>query len=109
MTLTVISVRFNSNKGMIMKGRTGLSTAYLKWLIDWRTASSNSIGPGISKVGCSGWLDILDFSELWELELNRRGCGVGGSILDARSVENGVLIGSGGRGSRCLDMRESRA
>lgn len=36
-------------------------TAHLKWLVEPRTASSNSIGPGISRVGCSAWLDIFCF------------------------------------------------
>ncbi len=31
--------------------------------MDWRTASSNSMGPGMSSVGCSGWVDMVD--EVW--------------------------------------------
>jgi hypothetical protein len=48
--------------------------SYLKWLIDWRTASSNSIGPGMSKVGC----DILTVSfESVELVFNLLTCWFG--------------------------------
>lgn len=32
---------------------------YLKWLIDWRTASSNSMGPGMSSAGCAACVDIV--------------------------------------------------
>ena len=27
--------------------------------MDWRTASSNSMGPGMSRVECGAWEDIL--------------------------------------------------
>lgn len=37
-----------------MEGETDL-----KWLMDWRTASSNSIGPGMRRVGCSGCDDMV--------------------------------------------------
>jgi hypothetical protein len=36
------------------------SMKYLKWLIDWSTASSNSIGPGMSRVARS-WAAMLTF------------------------------------------------
>jgi hypothetical protein len=32
---------------------------YLKWLIDCRTASSNSMGPGMRRAGCAGCDDMV--------------------------------------------------
>lgn len=29
-----------------------------KWLMACRTASSNSMGPGMSRAGCGAWLDM---------------------------------------------------
>lgn len=63
--------------------RAARSNTHLKWLMDWRTASSNSMGPGISKVGCSGWVDILDDEE----ELSRLVCAGGESMTKDRSKE----------------------
>ena len=42
-----------------VKQKKGKRETNLKWLMDCRTASSNSMGPGMSKAGCSGWDDIL--------------------------------------------------
>lgn len=57
---------------------------YLKWLIDCRTASSNSIGPGMSNAGCSGCVDIFGAVEL-ELDL-LVGCGKVEPATESRSV-----------------------
>lgn len=54
-------------------------------------------------------MDILSFSADCELELNRRTRAVVGSSWDNLSMEYGVLIGSDGRGSKCLEIRESLA
>jgi hypothetical protein len=86
-----------------LEGNARWVTANLKWLIDWRTASSNSIGPGISKVGWSGWADILGAGEV----LNRLVCATGSSRFRDRSMEYGVLSGSGGLKSRCLEIKDS--
>jgi hypothetical protein len=50
---------------------------------------------------------MLDFSEALELELNRLVWIVGDSGLDNRSIENGVLMGNAGRGSKCLEITDS--
>ena len=74
--------------------------ANLKCDIDSRTASSNSIGPGISSVGCSAWLAILTpCSPSFDFGNSRcRGAyGISSASLACLSVENGVLIGIEGR------------
>ena len=48
----------------------------LKWLMDWRTASSNSMGPGIRSVLWAGCDDIL-----------RAGGGVCRSLADTSLTE----------------------
>lgn len=49
---------------------------YLKWLIDWRTSSSNSIGPGMRSAGCSGCLDMSTMGDPGSQSENK-------TILDA--------------------------
>ena len=72
------------------------------------------MGPGISSVGCSGWLDIFAdrcFSSF--------GGGLGGDLVtgiysissdfsEFLSVENGVLMIKEGLCSRCLEMTLNR-
>lgn len=70
---------------------------YLKWLIDWRTASSNSIGPGMSRAGWSGWFDIF-----FVVVLSLLVC-----CCAERSAEKGVLSGGSGCPGRCLEINES--
>ena len=79
-----------------------------------RTASSSSIGPGMSTVGCASCFDILCFDSMAR---SRGGCGgsrCGGmcgtsSLSDAsRSVEKGVLSGMVGRWSRCREISDKR-
>lgn len=91
---------------------------YLKWLIDCRTASSNSMGPGIINAGCCGWLDIF---------LGTSGSSLASSFFSVsnsffflirlpcsssrcadRSVEKGVLSSRDGLGSKCLANCERR-
>jgi hypothetical protein len=76
---------------------------HLKWLMDWRTASSSSIGPGMSRVGCSAWEDMFGDGVV----LNRLAAGAGEAMLRVRSIEKGVLSGRGGLRSRCLEIKES--
>jgi hypothetical protein len=61
----------------------------------------------MSNAGWFGWFDILDFSEALELELKRLVWIVGDSGLDSRSIEDGVLMGNAGRGSKCLEITDS--
>jgi len=49
----------------------------------------------------------LDFSEALELVLKRLAGIAGDSGLDDRSIENGVLMGTGGRGSKCLEITDN--
>lgn len=71
--------------------------------MEWRTASSNSIGPGMSNVGCSGWFDILGVGE----ELKGLIWVAGNEMPRDLSTEYEVLGGSGGLRSRCLEIKES--
>lgn len=83
-----------------------------------RTASSNSIGPGISNDGCAGWFEvflsvILGAEEVPKYRLGTslmRGVyGRSSAWSDSLSAEYGVLReGKGGFWSRCLCMRLSR-
>ena len=72
--------------------------------MDWRTASSTSIGPGMSNAGWSGWLDI--FPDSWEAKLIRRALGTSEITFDL-SMDFGALTSVGSRGSNCLDINES--
>jgi hypothetical protein len=40
--------------------------------MDCKTASSNSIGPGIRRVGCSGCVDIFGFSSADTVEVEEK-------------------------------------
>ena len=83
-----------------------------------RTASSNSIGPGISNDGCAGWFEVF-LSAILGAEvvpkyrlgtsLMRGVYGRSSAWSESLSAEYGVLReGKGGFWSRCLCMRLSR-
>jgi hypothetical protein len=97
--------------------------------MDCRTASSNSIGPGINSAGCSGWLDILTGGAgggsdlfscvcVWGMGLGLGGVGlalrftfpVSSSSEAERSVEKGVFSWRKGLGlgSRWRERRLRR-
>ena len=80
--------------------RGSRTESYLKWLIDERTSSSYSIGPGTSTVGC-GACDVAIVSCLlssFSREDSFLSCGLSNGVLsksdselESRSVEYGVL------------------
>jgi hypothetical protein len=79
--------------------------------MDWRTASSNSIGPGMSRVGWDGWLDILAGASSAMAGSDGFGAALAwsSSRMALRSVEKGVLSSRNGRASRCPEKRPRRA
>ena len=79
----------------------------------WRTASSNSMGPGINRAGCSAWFDMV--AVVFLLSSTLRGVdrvigeyGMSSFVADCRSVEKGVLICRTGLCSRCREIRDRR-
>ena len=92
----------------------GRKRGYPKCAMDCKTASSNSIGPGMSNVGWSAWCDILTSSSLAGFAgvMGLRWIGVYSTSSKGwadLSLEKGVLRGSGGRFSRCLEIRDNLA
>ena len=99
--------RVNRGLGFLWDDR-----AHLKCPIDCNTSSSNSIGPGISRAGCSACLDIFSSFAVGSDTDGDRFMGVysrSSDSFESLSVEKGVLISSCGLCSRCLEMRESLA
>ena len=79
----------------------------------WRTASSNSMGPGISRAGCSGCFDMLASffflsSMIWGVDRVTGLYGMSSLVSECRSVEKGVLICRTGLCSRCREIRDRR-
>jgi len=75
--------------------------------MDCRTASSNSMGPGMSKAGCSACFDMLAVFGLSE----GRGVVFNGVVdcgSECLSVLKGVLISRTGLCSRCREIRDNR-
>ena len=82
----------------------------------WRTASSNSIGPGMSSDGCSGWFDMLAGISGAFSTASRSGGFLEGMIFPRsstsralRSVEKGVFSSKKGFDPNWLEKRSRRA
>lgn len=67
--------------------------------MDWRTASSNSMGPGMRSVACSGWEDMVRFADGPE----------GDSGEDGEDVEEEAVTGRGSPETKCRDTSEIRS
>lgn len=74
--------------------------------MDWSTASSNSMGPGMSKVGCSGWEDMLllvdwlEESRCWVVV--EATSGAEEELVEAAAIYAGLLP------VMCCEIRDSR-
>lgn len=64
--------------------------------MDWRTSSSNSMGPGMRRVGCSGCEDMLRCDD----DESRRVC--------IERVLAEMDITEGGPPERCCEIRDNR-
>lgn len=93
-----------------------IEARYLKWLMDWSTASSNSMGPGIIRAAWGGCDDIAagvlasaSNSDCCSSSvLRRRTFPSSSSGCAVRSVEKGVLSSRNGFLDRCPEKRLSR-